>query len=571
VVLAALVSPPPLAAHVERMSPSEIAAASPAIVVATVEARASRWNALHTLILTDYTLRVEERLRGAEAERITLTVPGGTLGRIADDSCLTVHLQTGARYLLFLDDLEHPTLVPVVGAEQGLFREIPGAPSTFVAAGAGSGPLTLRGAPVTFRDFVGAVRSLALHVPLAPRPASSAAAGQPGLPAKVWSPLAPPAPVAGALPPQAAPAALLPPLPDAEALAGAERVEIGESEAVLQTPRRPAAPPTAKFLYHELAKRPVVVNPLTGSDFAPWDQYQMAYWNRYSGDLFRVSPAPTATWAYDNGISDIVGFPPDAVMKNQYGYGWTDLGQGVLGVTFARRVDGVVVEADVAFNPAKSWTLDDLEATRAPDSPFSFKETVLHELGHVWGLEHPWDDGDFVAYDSVMNYKFRQYYVAELFADDTAAVRHAFPPGVAIRDGLINAYVTVPNDRYVIPDYVTPSPKPATVRAGRSFGLNGPIKIENVGTVALVNPIVEVYLAPQRLSLDGAVLIQRVTVRRKIPPGGVVQLKLTGLKVPLKTPPGDYGMGYLLRIPKDAYTDNNFAWSLDGFGVTVTR
>jgi len=63
--LAALVSPSPLPAHVERMSLSEIAAASPSIVVATVESGRSRWNGLHTLILTDYTLRVEERLRGA--------------------------------------------------------------------------------------------------------------------------------------------------------------------------------------------------------------------------------------------------------------------------------------------------------------------------------------------------------------------------------------------------------------------------------------------------------------------------------------------------------------------------
>jgi len=50
--LAAFASPALLSAHVELMSVREIAAASPHIVVATVEGRQSSWNELHTLILT---------------------------------------------------------------------------------------------------------------------------------------------------------------------------------------------------------------------------------------------------------------------------------------------------------------------------------------------------------------------------------------------------------------------------------------------------------------------------------------------------------------------------------------
>ena len=51
----------------------------------------------------------------------------------------------------------------------------------------------------------------------------------------------------------------------------------------------------------------MVINPLTDSPFSPWDQHQMAYWNRYSGDLFQVLASPTSTWAYQNGVSDIAG------------------------------------------------------------------------------------------------------------------------------------------------------------------------------------------------------------------------------------------------------------------------
>jgi hypothetical protein len=536
--LAVLVSPPVLRAHVEGMSLREIAAASPHIVVATVEGIASRWNGPRTLILTDYTLRVDERLRGDAPDRITLTVPGGTLGKISDDTCISVHLEAGARYLLFLDSLDRPTLTPVVGGEQGMFREAPGTRSTF-------------------QDLVAAARSLAARVPLAPR---SPRPADTTLPSKAWASGAPPVPAAGSRPPRAAPEAALPP-PESEA---SEAVEITDAVPV---PPRPAA---GKFLYEELAPRPVVVNPLTGSPFSPWDQYEMAYWNRYSGDLFRVLDPPNPSWAYNNGVSDIVGFLDDAPMKRQFDYDWNDLGAGVLAVTFARREEGVIREADVVFNPHKSWTVDDLEATGS-EPLYGFKEAVLHELGHVWGLLHPWDDDQtWVTWDSVMNYKPRQYYVWELFADDTAAVRHAFPPGVPVRDGLISSYVTVRNPRLIIPNYQTPSPSPAAVRAGGVFGLAGPIKIENAGTVPLIDPTVEVYLAPARLTFDGAVLVQRAKVRGKIPSGGTLQVKLKNLKVPRDTPAGTYYLAYFLRDPKDAYQDNNAAWGLDGFTVTVT-
>jgi hypothetical protein len=578
--LAAFVFPPVLAAHVELMSVTEITAAAPSIVVATVEGRRSRWNDLHTLILTDYTLHVEERLRGTLPDRITVTLPGGTLDTVSDDTCISVRLEPKARYLLFLGELHHSTLGPVIGAEQGVFREVVGAArgarasvsATLAAPGSSSVPLLFHGTPVSFKDFVVAVRSLAARIPLAPRPVSPAALA---LPAKAWSPGAP-SPAGGRpLPPLAAPAASLPGFPALPAglEAGAPgRVEVAEiAEAESTAPRPASGLPPGKFLYHELAPRPVVINPLVDSPFSPWDQYQMAHWNRYGGDLFRVSASPTATWAYQNGVSDIVGFPDDATMKRQFDYDWADLGQGVLAVAFVRREEGVVVEADLAFNPHKRWTLDDLAATSRPDSDFAFKEVVLHELGHAWGLWHPWDDEEWVTWDSVMNYKPRQYYVAALFADDTAAVRRAFPPGVPIRDGLISSYVTVRDPILVIPDYATPRPTPATVRAGGPFDLAGPIKIENVGTVALLNPAVEVYLTPARLSFDGALLVQRAKVSKKVPPGGTLQVKLKGLKVPRGAAAGTYYLAYLLRDPKDAYQGNNAAWSLDGFTLTVTR
>ena len=523
-ILILVALPRVLAAHVESMSVPELAAASPHVVVAVVESRETRWNPQHTLLITDYTLRVEDRLRGEAPERISLLIPGGTLGNVTDATCLTVHLEPGARYLLFLGDLDRPSLTPVTGAQQGMFREIAGMGENLAAAGESRTPLELDGRPVRFSDLIAAVRPIAAKaLPPPPVPPTRS------LPAKTWDPAAAPAPVAGSLPPFST-------FPE-------------------------------KFVYLARANPPIVINPLTDSEFSPWDQQEMAYWNLYAGDLFRVSAAPTRTWAYGDGISDITGFPGDQQMKAQFGFEWGEFPQGVLAVTFRREVDGVVVEGDVAFNPSKAWTVDDVEGLTS-GAPFSFKNVALHELGHVWGLEHPWET-QHVTWDSVMNYRSKIYYVAELFADDSAAVRKAFPPGRALRDGLISSYVTL-SGRFDLPDYFPALPKVSTVRAGGSFSLSGPIKIENPGTVPLTNLTVEVYLAPERLSLEGAVLLKKARVGGTVRVGGTQRVSLGSLRVPPQAPAGTYYLAFYLRDPKDVYQGNNGAWSNGDVTVTVT-
>src|SRR4029077_96588 len=115
----------PAHAHVTPLTERQVAAGSPHVVVAVVEEARSRWNESRTLIVTDYSLRVEDRLRGDAPERITLTIPGGTVDGETHDTCVSTPLATGARYLLFLQDLDRPSLVPITGGWQGAFRERP--------------------------------------------------------------------------------------------------------------------------------------------------------------------------------------------------------------------------------------------------------------------------------------------------------------------------------------------------------------------------------------------------------------------------------------------------------------
>src|SRR5437868_4312850 len=69
----------PAGAHMVPLDDREMVYASADIVVARVADSHVRWNERHTLIVTDYTLVIEDRLKGNAESRIKITVDGGTL------------------------------------------------------------------------------------------------------------------------------------------------------------------------------------------------------------------------------------------------------------------------------------------------------------------------------------------------------------------------------------------------------------------------------------------------------------------------------------------------------------
>jgi hypothetical protein len=227
----------------------------------------------------------------------------------------------------------------------------------------------------------------------------------------------------------------------------------------------------------------------------------MGYWNVYASSLFRVYQNPSGTWAWGNGVNDIAGFPPDTDMISQFGSAW---GDNVLAITYSRWFDnGPIVESDIAVNPHFSWTTDEALATEAASPAQSFRQALLHELGHSWGLQHPWET-QRVWWDSVMNYSPKIFRITKLFSDDTGAVRSAYP-GTAIHDGLLSAYRTDFSAVGNSATYTASEPTSTVVPAGGSFQMSQAITVENVGTDDLVNPVVEVYLTPQRISFDHSI------------------------------------------------------------------
>ena len=304
---------------------------------------------------------------------------------------------------------------------------------------------------------------------------------------------------------------------------------------------------------------PIAVNPVPSS-FSPAGREQAAYWNVYAPGLFEIR-SPSASWSFGNGVSDIAGLVDSARMEAEFGEPWFP--GGLTWVSY-RLKDGHIVEADIALNPAVSWTLDEDKATR-PGGPQSFRRAILSSLGVAWGLFpsfglRPRDR------ESVLGFAPQPYKLATLFSDDTAAVRSAFG-GARIRDGLISAYSLQPFAGG--PRQVPLLLSPAAVPAGGSVKVVNPVKIENTGTENLVNPAVEVYLVPQRFSMEGAVLLKRIRVPGTIAPGALRNVAVGKLPVPGSTAPGSYFLAVQLRAAGDRYRPNDFAWSDSTVVLTV--
>lgn len=315
-----------------------------------------------------------------------------------------------------------------------------------------------------------------------------------------------------------------------------------------------------EFTLGNLAIPPVVVSPLPeSSPFSPHDQEQMAYWNVYQPDLFRVG-APAVTWDFGNGVSEIAGFPDSGKLQAEFGQSWPN---GAISFTSWRVENGRTVEVDIALNPAQRWTLDEVEATR-PGGPFSFRRVILSDLGTAWGMRIAFN---FRPRDreSILTLSLDPHNAAALFSDDTAAVRAAFGEA-PIRDGLISAYSIEPFP--LAPLRIPIRLSPASVRRGAGFKVINPIKIENTGTESLANPRVEVYLVPQRFSLEGAVKVKQLRVRATIAPSAIRNVDVGRITVPA-LPPGVYFLAFHLRATGDEYPGNDTAWSAHNVSLTV--
>lgn len=119
-----LAAAPPAAALGRKLSFDQIVQQGKTVLVGTVVSSSSRWGEGKKMIWTDYEVSVEEAWKGSPAQFVTLSFAGGTVdGR----SIIVTHvpqLAVGGTYVFSLEDLDQLYASPVVGTEQGLFREV---------------------------------------------------------------------------------------------------------------------------------------------------------------------------------------------------------------------------------------------------------------------------------------------------------------------------------------------------------------------------------------------------------------------------------------------------------------
>jgi hypothetical protein len=348
--------------------------------------------------------------------------------------------------------------------------------------------------------------------------------------------------------------------PDAESSAGVPALPS-------TTPVFGSTPSTAAYSHEPVppyvtsgktANLPIVVNNFPAS-FAPWspeDQYQMSKWNYYASEVFRVYTNPTGTYGWPNGVFDLSGWPSSAQLQSVYGSGWDS---NTIGVTFLRYSGNTIIEADIALNPAFGFTLDDEWIFNGAGSVQGFRQVMIHELGHMHGLNHQFN------YLAVMNYFPSVYrFFGIPYMDDAEGVRAEYPSKAVSRTDLA-VYL------YYETGYqsVTDATYPASVAAGGNLTFTN-YHVENVGTNTISTPTIEWYLTTARNYNSSYYYLGQATysslARFTYFTPSTVQVTFP---VPANIPPGSYYLSAYIRNDSGA-GQSGFPFSND-FAFSRTR
>jgi len=583
-----LAAPLAAATQLAPLTLAETARDADAIVVGTVTAQQTRWGSIAKRWMeTDYTLQVEDVLLPSEAgvpiERsIVLTYWGGTI----DDETQTISdmraPRPGERLVVMLRRgwSEKAGFTPVVGFNYGLFSvatdaasgrstvlDFASAPLALEAQGnvvrptetdtASARTVDLALFSSWLRSNIGAIKTSQPPVrnsvdPRDPRlikPFSKTPVfDTPAFSGMTSAPTMAPQIGASAKPPRA-PAAPV-----------TITTEVAPTTQTLP-PRSPVASPNYVTLGYT-PNLPIVVNNFPAS-FAPWspeDQYQMSKWNHYASDIFRVYPTPTNTYRWGDGVFDLTGWPSSADLQKQYGRGW---GANEIGVTFTRYSGSLMLEADLSLNPAFSFTLDDEWVYDDANAAQGFRQVMVHELGHMLGLDH---DFNYLAEMNYMPSQFRFFGLP--YMDDAAGIRGLYPGrAVALTDLAVYLYY---ESGY---QSVTDASYPGSVNVGASFVVDN-YQVENSGTSTIGTPTIEWYLTAAR-NYSGAYYYLGQTTYPSLAPFTYFTPSTVGrtLTVPSNVPAGSYYLSAFIRndsAPSQASFpfSNNFAFSR--FKIEVT-
>ena len=471
------------------MSLTETVRQAETIIVGRVLSQNTRWGTeAKRWMLTDYTIAVEEVVAAEDrtqpiGETTVVTYWGGTLdGETQSVSdCRLPRIGERLVFILAAGWQTQPSVSPVVGFNYGLLsiaadagggggvvRDANGTPlvrrddnligwrGATPAAEANSAPVELSQFVTWLRENIRAIKAAPSELP--PQADASPDANDPrGMPMFSKTPSDP---------------------------GVGYRLPTPLDPGVIPAGSVAADGPLPDYNFGAIANRFITVNNFrsTMTPWSPVDQQLLSNWNYYT-DIYRVYANPTGTYAWTDNVFDLSGFLNSTQLQATYG---TTFPSGVIAYCFSRTVNNVIVESDIAMNSAFSFTLDD-ESVHNGGTARSFRQVMLHEMGHMWGLNHNFN------FPSIMNDSqdvFR--FFGFPYMDDAEATRAAYPSAVVSRTDLA-IYLRYSTGTQSITDATFPS----SVAAGNNFTVSN-YHVENVGTTTITTPTVEWYLTPAR-------------------------------------------------------------------------